>query len=138
MKQRIALILLSLSVISSPLFASTIKAEDAQKEIIGEWKLLSYKDRKGVKTNYDQRNVIWSFDGQRYSVESDDLAGRYTDSYRILRSKFSFTNTVIMLSEALRETHLDYGKFVIESIVDNKLTLTDWDEEIEYLLIKQS
>lgn len=120
-----------------PAFAqSDISADDARKGIIGNWRLLSF-EKKDVKDDYSNQNIIWKFDKTKFLVESKDLGGKYEDNYKLLRSYFRISNTVIIISEKLKSTHLPHGKFVVKHIKDDILTLSDWDDETIYKLRKQ-
>ena len=119
-----------------PIFSqSDISADEAKKGIIGEWKLLSF-EKKDVKDDYTNQNIIWKFDKKGFSVESKDLGARYEDNYKLLRSYFRITNTVIIISKKLKNTHLPHGKFVVKHIKGDILTLSDWDDETTYKLKK--
>jgi len=119
-----------------PAFAqSDITADNAKKGIIGEWRLLSF-EKKDIKDDYSNQNIIWKFDEKKFSVESRDLGGKYEDNYKLLRSYFRISNTVIIISDKLKKTHLPHGKFVVISIKGDSLILSDWNNETIYKLKK--
>lgn len=133
MKKFILALLISFFAMIPTFAQSDISSDDAKKGIIGEWKLLSF-EKKDIKDDYSNQNIIWKFDKKRFSVESKDLGSRYEDNYKLMRSYFRITNTVIIISEKLKNTHLPHGKFVVKHIKGDILTLSDWDDETTYTL----
>ncbi len=113
---------------------SNISAEDAAREIVGSWKLLSYTDAENKRTSYENDNKIWTFTGSRLDVDSNDLGGKREGAYNLVRSKYRISNTVIILCDELEVTHLSFGKFVVISIENDVLTLSNWEDDIEYIL----
>ena len=107
--KRIFMSILFTALLAGPVAAATLNAETASKGIIGSWKLLSF-EREGQPAKYykDQVN-IWTFDGKKFTVKSEDLGGEIHDSYRLLRSMFRIRTTIIILSEKLKNTHLPHG-----------------------------
>lgn len=133
-KGRVLLILLlsvaALSADSDP----NLTAEAANDQIIGDWQLLSFERGGRKDADYSDRMLIWTFDGHRFSVESDDLGRRFRDEYQIKRSVYRIRNTIIILNEVLRQTHLPHGKLVIQSFKGDTMTITDWDGTVRYTL----
>ncbi|MEO0249089.1 MAG: hypothetical protein ABIN58_06000 [candidate division WOR-3 bacterium] len=117
-----------------PVIADTLTAETAAKGIIGSWRLLSFEREGQPIKYYEDKGYIWTFDGERFTVNSEDLGGEIQDSYRLLRSMFRIRTTIIILSKELRKTHLPHGKFVVRSIANDILTLGDWNGEVIYTL----
>lgn len=130
--------ILLVTLLPVPVFADTWNAETAAKGIIGSWQLLSFEREGQPAQSYNDRVNIWTFDGKKFTVKSDDLGGEIEDSYRLLRTMFRIKTTIIILSEKLRKTHLPYGKFVVKSIENNILTLEDWNGKVTYRLKRVS
>lgn len=132
--KRIIICILLLAIFPFTAMGESLDAETAKAGIIGKWKLLSFEGQGYPNKDYEQQDVIWTFDGKRFSVSSEDLGGQYEDSYKIERSIFRIKTTIILLSKELKKTHLSYGKFVVKSIEGDVLTLSDWDNEVKYIL----
>lgn len=112
-----------------------LSLDRAQKEIMGQWRLLSYQDEAGDIVDYSNQDRIWSFNSNRFTVDSDDLGGRrVVDGYSIIRSKFHIRTTILILNEGLRDTHLPFGKFIVQSIEGGRMNLTDWSNKVFYKL----
>ena len=111
-----------------------VSASEAASGIIGEWRLHSYERNGRVVDSYQDNHPVWRFDGSRLSVESQDLGRRIEGHYSVKRSVFRIRNTVLIMSSALRETHLPHGKFVVRSLEGDTLTITDWNESLLYTL----
>ena len=136
--KRILLSVLLIVLLPVPVIADTLTAETAAKGIIGSWQLLSF-EREGQPTKYyEDKEYIWTFDGQEFTVNSEDLGGEIHDSYRLLRTMFRIRTTIIILSKELKKTHLPHGKFVVRSIADGILTLGDWSGTVTYTLKRVS
>ena len=118
--------------------AATLDADTAAAGIVGRWRLLSFEREGEPAQAYHDREVIWTFDGERFSVNSEDLGGEIRDSYRLKRSIFRIRTTIIILSEKLKLTHLPHGKFVVRAIDDGVLSLGDWDGKVTYTLERLS
>ncbi|MDA8124713.1 MAG: hypothetical protein M0009_05955 [Deltaproteobacteria bacterium] len=136
--ERFILSILLVALLPVPVFAATLNAETAAKGIIGSWQLLSFEREGQPAKLYNDKANIWTFDGQKFTVSSDDLGGEISDSYRLLRSMFRIRTTIIILSKKLEKTHLPHGKFVVRSIENGILTLGDWDEKVTYKLKRVS
>lgn len=137
--KRIMMSILLIALLPFPVIAGTLDAETAAAGIIGSWRLLSF-EREGQPVKYytDQEERIWTFDGEKFSVSSEDLGGEIHDSYRLLRSIFRIRTTIIILSKELKKTHLPHGKFVVRAIDGGILTLGDWDGKVTYTLERVS
>jgi hypothetical protein len=129
---------LLIALLPFPVIAGTLDAETAAAGIIGSWRLLSFEREGQPAKYYKDQARIWTFDGQRFSVSSEDLGGEIHDSYRLLRSIFRIRTTIIILSEKLKNTHLPHGKFVVRAIDEGILTLGDWDGKVTYTLERVS
>ena len=136
--KRIFMSILFIALLAGPVAAATLNAETASKGIIGSWKLLSFEREGQPARHYKDQVNIWTFDGKKFTVKSEDLGGEIHDSYRLLRSMFRIRTTIIILSEKLKNTHLPYGKFVVRSIENDILTLGDWDGKVTYTLKRVS
>ena len=136
--KNIILTILFIALLSFPVIAATLNVETAAEAIKGRWKLLSVEREGFPVKNYKDQTDIWTFDGQKFRVSSEDLGGEIHDSYRLLRAHFRIRTTIIMLSEKLKKTHLSYGKFVVRSIENDILTLEDWDGTVTYILKRVS
>ena len=111
-----------------------VTASEAESGIVGEWQLLSHERNGNMVNEYMEDHPVWRFDGNRLSVESQDLGRRVEGHYSVKRSVFRIRNTVLIMSSALRETHLPHGKFVVRTLEDDILTITDWNENLLYTL----
>ena len=114
--------------------ADTLDTKTAAAGIIGRWRLLSFERQGQPIKSYENDERIWTFDKQKFTVNSEDLGGEISDNYRLKRSMFRIKTTIIILSENLKNTHLPYGKFVVRAIDGDILTLGDWDGEVTYTL----
>ncbi len=133
--KRVVMSILFIVLLPALGMADTLTAETAAKGIIGSWKLLSFEREGQPIQYYEDKEYIWTFDGEKFTVNSEDLGGEIQDSYRLLRSMFRpFRTTIIILSKKLRNTHLPHGKFVVRSIADGMLTLGDWNDKVTYTL----
>ena len=132
--KRVVGTILIIAFLAIAVFADALTTETAAKGIIGSWKLLSFEREGQPLQSYQDKVNIWTFDGQKFTVNSEDLGGEIQGSYRLLRSFFRITTPIIILSKELKKTHLPYGKFVVRSIDNGILTLGDWDDKITYKL----
>jgi hypothetical protein len=136
--KRIIMSILLIVLLPAAVIADTLTAETAAKGIIGSWKLLSF-EREGQPVKYYEDKVyIWTFDGEKFAVNSEDLGGEIHGSYRVLRTMFRIRTTIIILSKELKNTHLPHGKFIARSIANDILTLGDWDGKVTYTLKRVS
>ncbi len=136
--KRIFTSILLIALLPAPVIAATLTADTAAKGIIGSWKLLSFEREGQPATHYEEKDYIWTFDGEKFTVKSEDLGGEIHDSYRLLRSMFRIRTTIIILSKKLKDTHLPHGKFVVRSIDNGILTLGDWSGQVTYTLKRVS
>ncbi|BDD07036.1 hypothetical protein [Aureibacter tunicatorum] len=118
---------------SANAFDNTPSAAEVAAKVKGQWKLISF-EKGGEKVHYENRNIVWSFDGRYLSVESDDLGGKIEGSYRLKRSVYKISPTFIILCDELDKTHLPHGKLVVGSVENDSMTLIDWNKEVEYIL----
>ncbi|MDA8123824.1 MAG: hypothetical protein M0009_01365 [Deltaproteobacteria bacterium] len=132
--KRIVMSILLMALLPFPVMGAALDKDTAAKGIVGSWKLMSFERQGQPVKSYKDQTIVWTFDGQRFSVRAEDLGGEIQDSYRLLRSMFRIRTTIIILSEKLKKTHLPYGKFVVRSIDKDILTLGDWDEKVTYRL----
>ena len=131
---RVVVAIVLIALLPIPVFADTLTTETAAKGIIGSWKLLSFEREGQPLQSYKDKANVWTFDGQKFTVKSEDLGGEIQGSYRLLRSFFKITFPIIILSKELQKTHLPYGKFVVKSIDNGILTLGDWNDKVTYKL----
>jgi len=136
--KRILMSILLIILLPVPVIADTLTAETAAKGIIGSWTLLSFEREGQPIKYYEDKEYIWTFDGEEFTVNSEDLGGEIHDSYRLLRTMFRIRTTIIILSKELKKTHLPHGKFVVKSIANDTLTLGDWDGKVTYTLKRVS
>ena len=136
--KRILMSILLVVLLPVPVIADTLTAETAAKGVIGSWTLLSFEREGQPIKYYEDKAYIWTFDGEEFTVNSEDLGGEIHDSYRLLRTMFRIRTTIIILSKKLKNTHLPHGKFVVRSIADGMLTLGDWDGKVTYTLKRVS
>ncbi|TKB56680.1 hypothetical protein [Ferrimonas aestuarii] len=123
-----------LSCFSLSLSAQELSAEQAVHQIQGLWQLLTYVDRDGNQSDYSKQFRVWRFDGDKLSLDSDDLGHLVADHFRLKRSIFRVDTPIILLSDKLKQTHLTYGKLVLESVDNQTLIFTDWDKQVSYRL----
>ena len=136
--KRIITSILLIALLPVPVIAATLTADAAAKGIIGSWKLLSFEREGQPATHYEEKDYVWTFDGEKFTVKSEDLGGEIHDSYRLLRSMFRIRTTIIILSKKLKDTHLPHGKFVVRSIDNGMLMLGDWSGQVTYTLKRVS
>ena len=136
--KRIIMSILLIVLLSVPVIADALTAETAAKGIIGSWTLLAFEREGQPIKYYKDKAYIWTFDGEKFTVNSEDLGGEIHDSYRLVRSMFRIRTTIIILSKKLKNTHLPHGKFVVRSIANGILTLGDWDGKVTYTLKRVS
>ena len=67
------LLMIFMAPVAANALTLDISAAEAAKAIQGEWKLLSFQRHGEQAVRYEDRNIVWRFDGRRLSVMSDDL-----------------------------------------------------------------
>ncbi|WP_105615498.1 hypothetical protein [Vallitalea okinawensis] len=110
-----------------------LSVEAVDNEIIGEWKLISYEDSNGI-IDYTAEDRIWTFDGEKFIVDSYEFGGALEGSYEVRRAYLISDLTVVLKSGALEGTHMYSGKFIFKSLADDILTFGDWNNSLEYKL----
>ncbi|GAA4898665.1 hypothetical protein [Ferrimonas pelagia] len=128
-------VLIPLLLLLLPLSAQArLNAQTATEAVKGQWQLLSVQLAGQEQNRYQGELPLWSFDGENFVVEADELNGKVEGQYRILRTPYRLRTTIILISDQLRVTYLPFGKFVFDSLEGDILTFTDWDSGSHYRL----
>jgi hypothetical protein len=122
--KRIFMSILFIALLAGPVVAATLNAETASKGIMGNWKLFSFEREGQPARHYQDQVNIWTFDGKKFTVKSEDLGGEIQDSYHLLRSMFRIRTTIIILSEKLKNTHLPHGNLLSDRL---KMISSPWE-----------
>ena len=133
-------ILLAITVIalySTSAFAADLSADQVRNGIVGEWRLLSFEREGKMKDDYSRDEVKWRFTADGTAYISDKQLGEFTDSYKVVKSKYGWIGKggILILIKELKNRGFSHPKFMVRSMTpDGELLLGDWDDTLIYRL----
>jgi len=129
------------ATLSSTVHAADLDAETVKKEIVGEWRLMSFE--QGGKTVHDYSNdkVIWHFRADGKVSIFDKQLGQFTDTYRVVKSRYAWLmkDDIIILIKELEHRGFDHNKFVVRGLTsEGELLLGNWSDTLLYRLVRKT
>ena len=130
--------LLAIAVIamySASAFAADLSADQVREGIVGEWRLLSFELKGKIKADYSMDEVKWRFTADGTAFISDKKLGKFTDSYKVVKSRYGWIGKGGILIMELKNRGFSHPKFMVRSMTpDGELLLGDWDDTLIYRL----